>query len=552
MSEQFYNPYQFVPVNACEDKNTTSYLKQKDGLKGDDNRFVRHDYWHKDGLSGRIHCTLTAVSPIVIGGQQTKDDKDSNQPGQVIPYKDQSGNPAIPANTLRGMIGSIAETLSQSAMRVLAAAEKGEYSVRKPAEDSLTKQGHIEIDDESGHYYLRPVDEPERRLPVKKEVVEVLEGIYQALHERDKDNKDKSLRTVKSGDKIRYASSGKNENEWVTELSYSSIWRKAVKGSLYKAFKKSGKNTLPWNSDRDKLTPAEALFGVTEKQPDEQKRGGARNLASRLHFTDATNREGVELDDNVLLKVLSLPEPPSPSLYFHDKGGNYIPKNKLNLNLHTPNGRKVYLPHPRSLKTTEPHCDWISQKDKDLHMQLCAQPIQAQSQFFFHIYFENLSEAELGLLITTLQPDGKQDPEHPTFIHRIGLGKPIGLGHATIAIDSIETINRKQIYSVAGIKQKRYQTWEGEVDTCLVDQKAWDTLKTLSNPSLIKFPVCYPYSSKATYDKNGRIKDYPQKAYNEHDGYRWFVENDRGGKNVKHQALAKALPDKAPRPLESE
>lgn len=84
---------------------------------------------------------------------------------------------------------------------------------------------------------------------------------------------------VLAGDILYYRA----EHGEVVELSYSSIWRKAIAGDLFSAFaRSSGENSLPWNKNRQALTPAEALFGVVEDQPDKQQ--GGRHLASRVRF----------------------------------------------------------------------------------------------------------------------------------------------------------------------------------------------------------------------------------------------------------------------------
>lgn len=135
MSESFYNPYQFIPANTHKTPSLdwSPPKDQSQALERPDNKFVRHDYWHEQGLSGRIVCRLTTLSPTVVGGQQIAQD---NQPAIVRPYRHPNGQVAIPANSLRGLIGNTAEILSQSSLRVLTQPEDGAYSVRKPADST--------------------------------------------------------------------------------------------------------------------------------------------------------------------------------------------------------------------------------------------------------------------------------------------------------------------------------------------------------------------------------------------------------------------------------
>ncbi|GEM_PF-3582243 len=674
MSAFFYNPYQFIPVDTRKAKATTPYANAKGGLKTTENRFVRHDYWCRGGVSGRIICSLTTLSPLVVGAEQEAS-QGNNQAGRVLPYLDLQGNPAIPASSLRGLIASVTEAISQSSLRVLMQAEKGVYSVRKPAQSEalgeefsalkyiglvyeaddgyklypLTDESHDGIfvgdylDDsmyfkccekkkkknpkiicpsnnrtlrrsevdlirerncfhldknnlideyqgDPGVFYIRgkndplckrseqflPWDgsiDPEKLLLIEPAAVEVLENILRTISASEK-NKDVRVKKQKEmlpvgyaghkervwevdnqkstrqplvlhGDLIRYRKEKDTNGDYkVVEISYSSIWRKAVPGDLYESFiKHSGPDSVPWNPDREALTPAEALFGVTEDQPDNERRGGARNLASRLRFTDAIAQDAIQLENEVTLKILNSPKPPSPAMYFGAKAG-YFEKTRLNLGIHSPNGRKIYLPHPQSLQD-QPEANWVSEADQRLHMHLRCTPIPAKKEFIFEIHFENLAPEELGLLLTALEParEGQQ------YVHRLGLGKPLGLGHVQLRA-KVETLNRQQRYSVRALREKtpRYESWQGTPDLSLVDTaRALPVLRQSGDPSSLvniktgeSLPVCYPFDST-----NG------QTAHDEGEGFKWFGTNDRAAKDATHQALGKVVPGKPLTPLKS-
>ncbi|WP_456376505.1 hypothetical protein [Thiolapillus sp.] len=137
---RFYNPYQFIPLNNPGEDRLRDYEKIAAGQ--DD--FIRHDRWNENALSGRIVCRLETISPLVIGARQTKGDKKANTPGGVEPYRD---GQRLPANSLRGMIASVAESISNSAMRVLSEKDMHEYSVRKNMRDSLKAIGLLRKDE---------------------------------------------------------------------------------------------------------------------------------------------------------------------------------------------------------------------------------------------------------------------------------------------------------------------------------------------------------------------------------------------------------------------
>ncbi|MHB9000152.1 MAG: RAMP superfamily CRISPR-associated protein, partial [Thermoanaerobaculia bacterium] len=104
---EFHNPYAFVPV-ASDRSSRKPLLKQ---LEEDS----AHAAYLPDRISGRIYCSLECEAPLVIGGSQSKEESGL---AIVAPFM-VDGKPAIPASTIRGLISSIAEAASNSALRVL-------------------------------------------------------------------------------------------------------------------------------------------------------------------------------------------------------------------------------------------------------------------------------------------------------------------------------------------------------------------------------------------------------------------------------------------------
>lgn len=598
---KFHSPYQFIAIKSAAEESKTDYTNI-DELKKND--YVRHDRWHKTGLSGRIRCTLITESPLVVGAEQIAGTKDA--PGCVRPYKHPDGTLAIPANSLRGMISSTVETLSNSSLRVLAPENDCTYSVRKnPKEDifkdlgvlykkgdelylhqlrpsrrvgdytkkhdsdtkflrdkkAKTFQNNAEIkcfvyakmDGEHSASQLSLKDETEKEkgvlyirgnhffskksesfIPWDGEIDETkgikvtqkakdLANILRLIHNKNeadqqhpkgyhRDFQDKDSKIVKEGDLLYYK---KNSSGEITELSYSQIWRRPIKGTLHDAITHAAdKNSLPWNRERNELTAAESLFGVVEENFDESH--GARNLASRIQFTDAKPIGRIELEKCVTLKILDSPKPPSPAMYFNSGGTHHLAKKELDLTIHNPNGRKHYLPQPKAIEKNS----WETkiprdQKDKNWTQHLNCRPIPSEAEFKFDIHFENLSHAELSLLQMAISPSH----DETTFIHRLGLGKPLGLGQITLKLDEIETIDRIKSYSLEGLKQHSVQKWQTELDTSLIDSESHAALLTLYNPDNIKYPVCYPFTG--------------EEAYAEDRGYEWFVENEGQNNNTR-------------------
>ncbi len=110
---KFRNPYHFVPV---ENEIKGAIPCPADAiLSSEILKHRTHDRYHPETLSGRIVCSLTTVTPIVVGSKQAGESIDYTV---VAPFE-RNGKPAIPASTLRGCLSSLAEAASNSALRVL-------------------------------------------------------------------------------------------------------------------------------------------------------------------------------------------------------------------------------------------------------------------------------------------------------------------------------------------------------------------------------------------------------------------------------------------------
>jgi hypothetical protein len=241
-------------------------------------------------------------------------------------------------------------------------------------------------------------------------------------------------------------------------------------------------------------------------------------------------------------------------MYFHPRQGTqgqFVAKTDLANDHHLPNGRKVYLHHP------ENHINarlWESSSPNDrADQKVCCTPLNDDQNFYFHIDFDNLSKAELTLLLTSLRPS-------PEFRHRLGLGKPLGLGTVEVAIEGVFLIDRIARYGLDALNQPRYHTvcrkgppqeiaWterypeeaarvrelqdEGkftwpEPDTTLIDDETLKILQTVGDPGNLeeRSPVQPPLL-------DGQDP--------EHETFRWFQENER---SVAPQALKPILANK--------
>jgi hypothetical protein len=378
MSSAFYNPYQFVPVTGeingdKAHRDRLDYAAIGTAQIGPGHT-VRHDLWHADGLSGRIVCSLHLNTPTLVGAGQTP----GHDGAALVEQYRWRDEPAIPASSLKGMTASVAEALSQSALRILG---NGTISLRVP--DAGSRVGTTRV----------------------------------SLH--------------------------------LTEHDY---------------FKHIDTELVPWSKDREVLTPAELLFGAVEVNEQGANPDHGRNLAGRLRFHDALPAQTPvkRLPEPVMLRILASPKLPCPPMYFHLCGqrGGWISKSDLfdkqgNQDLR-PNGRKFYLHHPQAQIDS---AFWETRNPKErADNKLRCQPLAAGQTFHFHVDFDNLTRAELTLLEHALTPG-------PGFRHRLGLGKPLGLGSVTVAIAGVFLIDRRRRYGLTALESPacRYaECWRPE------------------------------------------------------------------------------------------
>ena len=133
---EFLNPYHFIPVRK---RDNHDHDLEKSKFETGELSHHSHDCYNEMAYSGRLICRLTTEDPIFIGAHEEESVTDSKAK-KVAPFE-LEGRPAIPATTLRGMISSIAEAASNSAMRVLDTDRK--LSFRRQMAESLSALGMV-------------------------------------------------------------------------------------------------------------------------------------------------------------------------------------------------------------------------------------------------------------------------------------------------------------------------------------------------------------------------------------------------------------------------
>jgi len=172
-------------------------------------------------------------------------------------------------------------------------------------------------------------------------------------------------------------------------------------------------------SNWNRLCPACRLFGSLQH-------GGSMVQAGKVSISDATAHRGsYELMDNIVLDVLSNPKPEArPATYTIGKERQSLVR-----------GRKFYRHRLDSVLER-------ANRKQDRNNKT-VQPVAPGSVFSFEVEYNDLRQSELRLLLYALALE-------PGLWHKVGMGKPIGLGSAQIEIVKWERIGREARYRTLG------------------------------------------------------------------------------------------------------
>lgn len=288
------------------------------------------------------------------------------------------------------------------------------------------------------------------------------------------------------------------------------------------------------NKGEKKLCPGCRLFGALEEDA---------NTTSRVRFSDATNIRfsGYRKDrdgNNPKLKTLSTPKYSNSEMYLHLNGTvtgydkhfspDYYKNNKardedtkyvgLLDNECQINGRKFYWHHKNAANAYDP-------ERKETKLNKTVEPLKPGSVFSFRVYFDHITREELDTLCFSL--DLGSDGKHG---HKIGMGKPLGLGSVLIHVD------RVMVKHLSEQDPKFRNMTEYERSTELhVDKMAKQKLMTITNfEATGDYPVSYPY----LVDNNNRRCPG--------NGFDWYTEANeikRKGNPYNKDVNLKVLPD---------
>ena len=472
------NPYNFVRLGEPAEKNKP---------KG-------HHKFDFEGVSGKITCNLKLVTPIFVPDpeKRVEIEEGENKGHKILKFFKVNNKPVIPPTEIKGMVRSVAEAASNSCFSVFDEERLGKrlrpekYRGQKhagritsiPAPDrdgsivemspikisrnvakkhniwnNIAKNGKMVYISQSvinkgkitnildlsethreGYVvgYLKTSDDfgskQFERVFVETKNPKIFGfpyAIYQDFRVANKNSKYDETTVLKSGDTVWL--SVKNNDE-VEEIGFAQIYRKSFPYSLKNKLEKWSGEFERCNNPNS-LCPTCRIFGMVAED------GNKGAVAGNISFSIATLRNNLmNLKLNQLLKILSLPKPTFYPFYLLN-GDYYASSSKLR-------GRKFYWhqPYDKTLKRYTTTEEELKRNNQKIGLTSSVELLLLPAEFTFTVTFDNLADSELGLLLWSLELEKGMG-------HKLGMGKPLGLGSVEINIEKLEIIDRAERYT---------------------------------------------------------------------------------------------------------
>ena len=533
----FVNPYNFIPLKDGVKKDLGEYYTDGDEL-----------------LSGRLECRLTTKTPILLPDHEhAKKNTFNGNEYDDYPFMTADGKPMIPGSSIRGVVRSVFEALTDSCVftnddyyfssRTNIAKKAGllektdtgwalREAIRYAAKPERVNDketgdfvGFISNEAKNARYVKEilpsPDGSPHTGYVLKMNQIRIEEGklsAYSVIEQKpggETMTLDQKFIDTFEVNLEKYA---ENEKEKEGGGNRARVYKQKYAGM------KTGDLLPVWYEKDDSeegcyLAPSQLSRNIYTKKPKDflkkknldpctsRKKlcpacalfgfvasGGGNEgsaIGSRVRFSDAWPTGAVEPLKSRLLPVLASPRSSSLEFYLRHPARFYHADTK-NAELA---GRKIYWHHSEfdieKLNVTE-----------SPNMTCFMQPVDKGNEFSFNVYFDQITKRQLDQLFTALTlGENEKDSLH---CHKVGHGKPVGFGSVKITVGGAYS----RSYSDAGYCPE---------ESLLENIKA----------SLADSPVAIPEAlSKATdfeAAKGFRI-DYPRMA-EKGDIFQWFSKN---------------------------
>ncbi len=510
-SGKFINPYNFVSVS------------QKVNRKKID----------RGNISGIISCRLKVKEALCIPDYE-------NEGEHCMGIYSINGVPTIPGSEIRGCVRSVYEAVTNSCFSVI---NDNILSVRKSRPETGIKPGLLMWSEKEGHWKLF-LAEKYKEKPSNKTSVERVwymkdnKGKYNAKisyfvpsSELDVFRLDIAVENIiENYDIFIKNNDGKikmpNGKQITLEKFYTERIPKKIDGKYHPVFYKFKYNPQMKKDSNvlEYFSPASISRMVFEKKTEDilrnlKKCSGENkvycpacalfgtitdhgSVASRVRFDSAipVSNESVSIsDDYKILPSLLSPKISSKEFYFsrqNNKKYNDVEEWFYDDNDIVVRGRKFYFhSKPR-----------YEEKIKFENLQSKVKIAQDGSEFKFNVYVDNITEKELNELLWSLTL-GDNDM-NSQYMHKLGYGKPVGLGSVKIVVDSVKSRDFR-----ADENEYKVSDYTFEIDDSMVSNgNSLNEIKIITRYDLTSGKtVSYPKA----YDKNGE----------EIESHIWFSSN---------------------------
>lgn len=361
-------------------------------------------------------------------------------------------------------------------------------------------------------------------ISIDKKVVDSYEDVLKERKERllSQDEPTK----LRTGDLVYYNQGGKY-------LSYTQIPRKKYSHSIGDLVKRKRKSC----NDLGKLCPMCNMFGSTDIRENNKSSTISGKISfgtGRMLGKEYTLDAGSDAQQGKPLKILSSPKPSCTQFYLTN--GDY---NSTDSKIR---GRKMYYHHHKGqLKYEMVKGDYkgdIIRNNQNVSVELIS-----NFTFTFKIDFVNLSKYELGLLLFAI--DLKNENGQKMY-HKIGMGKPLGLGTVEIEIDHAKSflINRQTRYT--GLFSNGQEALDNvkikDIVNCYKEKQSQIYQGNKTSPSDF---YRIPYISDLFHilEVNTTPNGYPEVKYprkcegGEPRGFKWFEDELRSQKLPTPEAV---------------
>lgn len=240
---------------------------------------------------------------------------------------------------------------------------------------------------------------------------------------------------------------------------------------------------------------------------------GDEKRASKIRFGDAL----ADPSDNLFMEQITLPpqgtpHPDTKEFYMQRNFNNSGNREEKQPDEKKINGRKFYWHHDYKEEK-------FSSQNGNAQMTYKIKPVRSKVTFEFSVFFENLTEDQLLELCSVLQLNFSDD-----YAHKIGRGKPLGLGSIRIKIEHVKVrdINQDGDYNLI---EKNLEE-EGLIkNQPLLDILTFKPEKSIEEENEFSNLVSYPIV---------KTDDGREEKINDTASHQWFELNrkKKGGKQT--------------------